>query len=525
MTTPDRLAEKLRNMRAFSSYDKAVMTEAAAFIESTATPVPGVSEAFEGTVDGDTPLQAAAREAGWALMEIVDSIDWTKREQVSDIVSRLGQALNHKPEALEAAVQSPPAGGRVNPFARMVYIASKVIHADRWRTVAAAHPISSSWIYEAGQGETTDFDDLWRRCMTEAANSKALVIYREPGEVMKGAWAELGVALSHGVPVHAVGIEEFTIAKFKGITHHASMKDAMTAALLEPSRALAAPVEAVATEPVAWRWRWTKEAAGLHRDSLVSPPWNYCADDNFGGTTLREIEPLYASPQGDKALRDAIAKLWPNSFGPKNLDELVVFIEEERKCDAEYRTAMSPSPDKPASGASINIDALGMRLYTLENENERLRAEVEHLNATSDGGELAELRATVERLTKERDGFRRMCRENYDAFSAMRNDINEIIGDMASQESTLLDGPEMQHECVAVVVAVRKYAEARLAAGSPDTQGMVLVPREPTRKMLDTVGVILVGEYGRRPKGFVTHLWEQFLDAALTSTAEQGEAK
>jgi hypothetical protein len=32
----------------------------------------------------------------------------------------------------------------------------------------------------------------------------------------------------------------------------------------------------------------------------------------------------------------AIKRLWPNGLGPKNLDELVVFVEEERKCDAEY---------------------------------------------------------------------------------------------------------------------------------------------------------------------------------------------
>lgn len=51
-------------------------------------------ETFSGTVDADTPLMAAAREAGWALMELVDEIDWTKRDQVSDIIGQLGVALS-----------------------------------------------------------------------------------------------------------------------------------------------------------------------------------------------------------------------------------------------------------------------------------------------------------------------------------------------------------------------------------------------------------------------------------------------
>lgn len=50
-------------------------------------------EVFAGTVETDSPLEAAAREAGWALMELVDEIDFRKREDVSDITSRLAKAL------------------------------------------------------------------------------------------------------------------------------------------------------------------------------------------------------------------------------------------------------------------------------------------------------------------------------------------------------------------------------------------------------------------------------------------------
>lgn len=63
-------------------------------------------EVFSETVDTDTPLEAAAREAGWALMELVDEIDFRKREHVSDISHRLG-----------AVLVSAPAKGNLRRFA------------------------------------------------------------------------------------------------------------------------------------------------------------------------------------------------------------------------------------------------------------------------------------------------------------------------------------------------------------------------------------------------------------------------
>ncbi len=50
-------------------------------------------------------------------------------------------------------------------------------------------------------------------------------------------------------------------------------------------------------------------------------------------------------------------------------------------------------------------------------------------------------------------------REFYDSFSAMRNDLNEMFGNMQSQESTLLNGPEMGPECEDVVTAMRAVAQ------------------------------------------------------------------
>lgn len=119
---------------------------------------------------------------------------------------------------------TPEAGG--------IYIASKTRHADRWRFLRdkIGLPIISTWIDEAGPGESTDLADLWRRCIAEASGAAALIVYREKDEVLKGGWVEVGAALASDVPVLAVGIEEFTIAHDSRIQHHRLMRDAVAAA-------------------------------------------------------------------------------------------------------------------------------------------------------------------------------------------------------------------------------------------------------------------------------------------------------
>lgn len=115
---------------------------------------------------------------------------------------------------------------------RGIYIASKVAHAQRWRDLRAAGvPIISTWIDEAGEGESQDLQDLWDRCLSEASSAAAIIIHRELDEVLKGAWVELGAAASHSVPVFAVGIEQFTIARHRRIHHFATFDEALAAAL------------------------------------------------------------------------------------------------------------------------------------------------------------------------------------------------------------------------------------------------------------------------------------------------------
>lgn len=113
-----------------------------------------------------------------------------------------------------------------------IYIASKTSHAPRWRQLRAEGlPVNSTWIDEAGKGETKCFTNLWGRCVGEAAGADAVIVYREPGEVLKGAFVEAGAALASGVPVYAVGCDEFSFIHHEGVRVCSSLDHAICAAL------------------------------------------------------------------------------------------------------------------------------------------------------------------------------------------------------------------------------------------------------------------------------------------------------
>jgi hypothetical protein len=91
-----------------------------------------------------------------------------------------------------------------------IYIASKTKHADRWRTLRKALKsdginIISTWIDEAGEGESADLTDLAIRCIQEASCADRLILYSEEGEILKGALIECGAALAFNKQVFAIG--------------------------------------------------------------------------------------------------------------------------------------------------------------------------------------------------------------------------------------------------------------------------------------------------------------------------------
>jgi hypothetical protein len=118
-----------------------------------------------------------------------------------------------------------------------IYIASKAKHGWRWRQLRdSGLPIVSSWIDESGDGQTTDWSDLWNRNVSEASAALALIVYNESGEQMKGALVEIGSALAFGVPVFWVGTyhdldgKEYTVVRHRLVTRCLSLTHAINQA-------------------------------------------------------------------------------------------------------------------------------------------------------------------------------------------------------------------------------------------------------------------------------------------------------
>ncbi|KVP17017.1 hypothetical protein [Burkholderia ubonensis] len=90
------------------------------------------------------------------------------------------------------------------------YIASRAslpARAAQWRLLRdiLGWHIVSSWIDEAGQGQTADFSELWVRIEAEIKGAERLILYVEPGDFpLKGALVEVGIALAAGVKVFVV---------------------------------------------------------------------------------------------------------------------------------------------------------------------------------------------------------------------------------------------------------------------------------------------------------------------------------
>lgn len=95
-------------------------------------------------------------------------------------------------------------------MAEGIYVASRVHHAQMWKRLRLEYPIVSTWIDEAGPGETKDFDDLWERIRKEIASARAFVLYAVAQDFpLKGALIEAGMAVALEKPVYVAleGVE------------------------------------------------------------------------------------------------------------------------------------------------------------------------------------------------------------------------------------------------------------------------------------------------------------------------------
>jgi hypothetical protein len=86
-----------------------------------------------------------------------------------------------------------------------IYTASKTVHVEKWRTLRGEHEVTASWIDDYGKGQATDYSELAARCITEIERADILLLYCEPGELLKGALIEAGIALAFGKEIRCVG--------------------------------------------------------------------------------------------------------------------------------------------------------------------------------------------------------------------------------------------------------------------------------------------------------------------------------
>lgn len=90
------------------------------------------------------------------------------------------------------------------------YVVSRASLPDRvaaWRRLrdVDGYKITSTWIDEAGPGESRDLPDLWIRIDNEIRRSERLVLYVEMEDFpLKGALVEVGIAIAHQVPIRVV---------------------------------------------------------------------------------------------------------------------------------------------------------------------------------------------------------------------------------------------------------------------------------------------------------------------------------
>jgi hypothetical protein len=91
-----------------------------------------------------------------------------------------------------------------------IYVASRVCRAEMWKKYRAqGRAVISTWIDEAGEGETDSFTELWGRLHKEIAACNGLIFYGDVTDApWKGALVEVGIALGLGKPVAAVILGE-----------------------------------------------------------------------------------------------------------------------------------------------------------------------------------------------------------------------------------------------------------------------------------------------------------------------------
>lgn len=151
-----------------------------------------------GTIGAELSKAARARGLSIPLADYLETL--ARRHDLFATAFRLA-ARAARSEDAEALALEP-----LERTKHGVYFASKAQHGPRWQALRSGGlPVCSTWIDESGEGETSDWADLWLGNVTEASSARVIIAYNEPGERMKGALVEIGAALACETRVLWVG--------------------------------------------------------------------------------------------------------------------------------------------------------------------------------------------------------------------------------------------------------------------------------------------------------------------------------
>jgi hypothetical protein len=162
-------------------------------IDADAKRVPGIIQAIP------EHLAFIGREVGF--FERADEATSCVEDAGADECCRLPQRVANRGYIVDAVT----VGGSAT-----VYGASKTRYAPLWQECREVWAelglrVVSTWIDEAGAGESADLADLWVRCIAEASTADFLIAVHHAGDDWKGAYIEVGAALAAGKPVYICG--------------------------------------------------------------------------------------------------------------------------------------------------------------------------------------------------------------------------------------------------------------------------------------------------------------------------------
>jgi hypothetical protein len=189
-----------------------------------------------------------------------------------------------------------------------------------WRTLREqGHSIISSWIDEAGPGESPSREDLINRCLQEASSAERIIWYVEATDFpFKLAWGEICVGLFSGVPVFIVAGEDVTDDMLAQLPqHHRVLRCAtIEEALVAVPRPLAIKAPGALAIPCEWAtWEQTRFELEPHgytwsQGCMVVPPC--CVPTTLLQTTVTSKE-VHDARYAIEHCKNPIPKPWPSA--------------------------------------------------------------------------------------------------------------------------------------------------------------------------------------------------------------------